>query len=132
MNIMNAITMSTTTMFMSGRGLVALRGGRKREEKKEWERLRGFSEGRKRWSRRRRRNGDTDNKPTDNGQDEYKGVRQIFAMKIEERPLWAVGNLFEINPAVALERIWKIQTESTNVKILRMKAIDPMHLIVIL
>ena len=127
MNIMNAITMSTTTMFMSGRGYVALRGGRKREEKKEWERLRGFSKGRKRWSRRRRRNGDTDN-----GQDEYKGVRQIFAMKIEEGPLWAVGNLFEINPAVALERIWKIQTESTNVKILRMKAIDPMHLIVIL
>ena len=79
---MNAITMSTTTMFMSGRGYVALRGGRKREEKKEWERLRGFSKGRKRWSRRRRRNGDTDN-----GQDEYKGVRQIFAMKIEEGPL---------------------------------------------
>ena len=127
MNIMNAITMSTTAMFMSGRGYVAFRGGKKREEKKEWERLRGFSEGRKRWSRRRRRNGDTDN-----GQDEYKGVRQIFAMKIEKRPLWAVGNLFEINPAVALERIWKIQTESTNVKILRMKAIDPMHLIVIL
>ena len=42
MNIMNAITMSTTTMFMSGRGYVAFRGGRKGEEKKECERLRGL------------------------------------------------------------------------------------------
>ena len=38
---MSTASMSTTTMFMSGRGYVAFRGGRKREEKKEWERLRG-------------------------------------------------------------------------------------------
>ena len=30
--------MNAITMFMSGRGYVAFRGGRKRENKKEWER----------------------------------------------------------------------------------------------